>query len=72
MSQEVVDHLLKEDVVVHYKSNENRSGHGLGFLIIKDLVRWVGGRIDIQSEPDKGTRVSIFIRPRAKQNPMPT
>lgn len=66
MKQETVDHLLKEDMLVHNLSNESRSGHGLGYLIIKDLVRWLGARIDIQSTPGKGTRVSIFIRPRSK------
>jgi signal transduction histidine kinase len=66
MKQETIDHLLKEDILVHNLSNESRSGHGLGYLIIKDLVRWLGARIDIQSTPGKGTRVSIFIRPRSK------
>ncbi|MBM3431754.1 MAG: sensor histidine kinase [Bacteroidetes bacterium] len=72
MSQETIDHLLKKDAVVHFKSNESRSGHGLGFLIIKDLVRWIGGRIKIQSEPEKGARVSVLIRPRSKPNAMPS
>lgn len=66
MKPETVEHLLKEDVLIHNRTNESRSGHGLGYLIIKDLVRWLGARIDIQSTPGKGTRVSIFIRPRSK------
>lgn len=71
MKQETIDHLLKEDALVHNKTNESRSGHGLGYLIIKDLVRWIGGRIEIESETGKGTRVSVFIRPRKRSTSTP-
>jgi K+-sensing histidine kinase KdpD len=71
MKQETINHLLKEDVLVHNKTNESRSGHGLGYLIIKDLVRWIGGRIEIESEIGKGAQVSVFIRPRRRSKPVP-
>jgi signal transduction histidine kinase len=68
MNEDVIQHLLNETELVYNVSNASRSGHGLGYLIIKDLVKWMGGRIEIQSKTGRGTTVSVFIRPRRKSN----
>ncbi len=38
-----------------------QSGTGLGLLIVRRVVREHGGEIEIHSEPDAGTRVSIHL-----------
>ena len=51
---------IKSDLVVVSATNVNkRSGHGLGFLIIKDLLKMINGTFDIESKVHVGTTVSI-------------
>ena len=51
---------LKSDLVIVSSANVNkRSGNGLGYLIIKDLLKMINGTFDIESELNKGT--SVFI-----------
>ncbi|PQJ08993.1 hypothetical protein CJD36_021550 [Flavipsychrobacter stenotrophus] len=51
---------IKSDLVVVSATNVNkRSGHGLGFLIIKDLLKMINGVFDIESKVHEGTTVSI-------------
>jgi signal transduction histidine kinase len=40
---------------------DHRKGHGLGYLIIKDLIKMIGAAIIINSEKGKGTIFSIKI-----------
>ena len=46
-----------------YRSEQARShypqGAGLGFSIVKSIVELHGGRVFVQSEPSKGTKVSL-------------
>ena len=37
-------------------------GVGLGLTITKSLVDFLGGKISIQSEQDKGTRIDFYIK----------
>lgn len=37
------------------------SGTGLGMTITKNLVELMGGSIDVESEPDKGTSITITV-----------
>lgn len=51
---------IKSDLVIVSATNVNkRSGHGLGFLIIKDLLKMINGSFDIESKVNEGTTVSI-------------
>ena len=36
-------------------------GHGIGMMITRQLVEAMGGRIDVSSEPGKGTRVAVTL-----------
>lgn len=61
MSEAKVESLLRDSVPVREKSDESRSGHGLGYQIIRDLVRWMQARLEIESAPGQGTEVRVFF-----------
>jgi len=54
-----------------YQSDVSRSGDtrargtGLGLAIVKHAVERLGGRVSLQSEPGKGTAVSVFVPDRS-------
>jgi len=61
MTTEQVQRLLADDIIITAANVDNRRGHGLGYLIIKDLVKMMGATLQIESEKGKGTTVSIYI-----------
>ncbi len=61
MSTEQVSNIMGDQVVIAAARLDNRKGHGLGYLIIKDLIKMIGAEIVINSEKGKGTIVSIKI-----------
>jgi signal transduction histidine kinase len=61
MTSEQISNILSDPVVVTTARLDSRKGHGLGYLIIKDLIKMIGGEIIIDSEKGKGTTVSIKI-----------
>lgn len=61
MTQEQVDNLLSEEKIIAAVNLDNKKGSGLGYLIIKDLLRMMGGLLDIKSEKGKGTTVMVSI-----------
>lgn len=40
---------------------KNEKGTGLGLAIAKQLVEWMGGKVDVESEVDKGTIISFYV-----------
>jgi PAS domain S-box-containing protein len=36
-------------------------GSGLGMALVKEIVEFHGGRIDVRSEPDKGTEITVWL-----------
>lgn len=61
MSPEQIQRILAEQVVITSANVDNKKGHGLGYLIIKDLVKTMGATIEIKSEKGKGTIVGIYM-----------
>jgi signal transduction histidine kinase len=61
MSQEQVSNILADTFIVSSANVDNRKGNGLGYLIIKDLVKIMDARFYIHSEKSVGTAVSIEI-----------
>lgn len=48
-------------------SSRHLEGNGLGLAIVKRAVDLCGGRIDVRSEPDRGTEFTVIL-PNEKQN----
>jgi len=61
MTTEQVNNIMGDQVVITAARLDTRKGHGLGYLIIKDLIKMIGAEIVINSEKGKGTIVSIRI-----------
>ena len=43
------------------KDDSSTSGYGLGLFLSLRLAKYLGGDIEVQSEPNKGTKVRIEI-----------
>lgn len=61
MTQQQVDNLLSEEVVISSENTMGKKGNGLGFLIIKDLLKFTDGKFTISSVKNKGTRIKLFF-----------
>lgn len=59
MSPEQIQRLMAEEVVITSANVDNKKGHGLGYLIIKDLLKTMDATLDIQSKKGEGATVSI-------------
>lgn len=56
--------LFKPFTQLHTDRENHFGGTGLGLSIVKSLVDAMGGEIDLESEPGKGTRVSVRVELR--------
>ncbi len=61
MTKEQVQRILADEVVITSANIDNRKGHGLGYLIIKDLIKTMSAQLSIESKKNEGTTVSIII-----------
>ena len=59
MTPEQIQRLMAEDVVITSANVDNKRGHGLGYLIIKDLLKTMGATLHIESQRGAGTTVSV-------------
>lgn len=59
MTPEQVRNIMSEQIIVSSANIDNRKGNGLGYLIIKDLVKMTGATLQIQSKKGSGTEVFI-------------
>ena len=57
-----VNNILSNEFIVSSENVDNRKGNGLGYLIIKDLVKMMHAELSIKSEKGKGTTISILLR----------
>jgi signal transduction histidine kinase len=61
MTKEQIQRILADEVVITSANVDNKKGHGLGYLIIKDLIKTMNARLAIESKKNEGTTVSIVI-----------
>jgi K+-sensing histidine kinase KdpD len=59
MTAEQIKNIMADQFIVSSANIDNRKGNGLGYLIIKDLVKMMNASLHITSEKGKGTTVSI-------------
>jgi len=60
MQDDTISEIMGDQVIITAARLDHRKGHGLGYLIIKDLIKMIGAEL-INSERGKGTIVSIKI-----------
>ncbi len=61
MTPEQIQNIMADQFIISSANIDNRKGNGLGYLIIKDLLKMMGATISISSGKGKGTVVSIII-----------
>ena len=59
MTSEQVANLLSAETIISSANTGHRKGNGLGYLIIKDLLKMMDAGISISSKKGKGTTVTI-------------
>jgi signal transduction histidine kinase len=61
MTREQINNIMADHFIISSANVDNRKGNGLGYLIIKDLLKILKGHLTIQSEKEKGTTVTVWI-----------
>jgi signal transduction histidine kinase/CheY-like chemotaxis protein len=69
IAAERLPHLFKEYSQGSNEVSEKFGGTGLGLSIVKNMVDMQGGRIDVESEPGKGSCFILFIPYKKVKNP---
>jgi signal transduction histidine kinase len=62
MTKEQINNLTNDEIIISSINTDNRKGHGLGYLIIKDLLKITGATIRFESRKNQGTIVSVIIK----------
>jgi signal transduction histidine kinase len=61
MTQDQITNIMADHFIISSANVDNRKGNGLGYLIIKDLLKIIRGSLSIQSEKKKGTCVTVSL-----------
>jgi signal transduction histidine kinase len=67
MSKATREELLKETVLLSKKKNDDIIGTGLGMQLCKSMINKNGGKLEIESEENVGTKIIIAL-PKFKNN----
>ena len=62
MTAEQIQNIMADQYIISSSKKDNRKGNGLGYLIIKDLLKMMGAYYKIISEKEFGTEVDVIIR----------
>ena len=66
MTPEQIQNIMADQFIVSSANIDKRKGNGLGYLIIKDLVKMMGATLRIESKKDSGT--TVFVSFPVKKN----
>lgn len=72
MSEEVRERLFQPFMQADNLSTRRYGGTGLGLMITRNLIEGLGGRIEVASEPGKGTELSVFLPFESVPTEMPS
>ena len=61
IKKEKLSQLFKPYIQLSSEKKINRKGTGLGLIICKDFVSLMGGKIDVESEEGKGTKIQFTV-----------
>ena len=61
MTADQIKNIMADQFIISSANIDNRKGNGLGYLIIKDLVKTMGATLHISSEKGNGTAVSVEL-----------
>ncbi len=61
MTPEQIKNIMADQFIISSANIDNRKGNGLGYLIIKDLIKMMGATLQINSVKSKGTIVSVNL-----------
>jgi signal transduction histidine kinase len=61
MTTEQIQNIMADQYIISSSKKDNRKGNGLGYLIIKDLLKMMGAHYRITSEKGIGTEVDVII-----------
>lgn len=59
MTPDQINNIMADEFIISSANVDKRKGNGLGYLIIKDLLKIIKGDIHISSESGKGTSVTV-------------
>lgn len=62
MSKATREELLKETILLSKKKNDDIIGTGLGMQLCKSMIHKNGGKLDIESEENIGTKIIIALQ----------
>jgi signal transduction histidine kinase/CheY-like chemotaxis protein len=68
MNEEQISHLFDEYTRFNLSANRNIVGTGLGMAITNNLLKMMGGHLDVESAPDKGSTFTARIPQGIKNN----
>jgi two-component system sensor histidine kinase EvgS len=61
MNDQQIANLQSDERIIASANVDNRKGTGLGYLIIKDLLKAAEGKLKIKSKKNTGTQISITL-----------
>ena len=67
MNKSTREELLKDTVLLSKKKNDDAIGTGLGLQLCKSMIHKNGGKLDIESEENVGTKIIIAL-PKVKNH----